>query len=222
MPLRGRLCSREAPDTLLYVRPPTTIHAPHMMGDPSVHEIVHGERGMLRGIDACIEALCLVSAVTLIYSAIDALAGLTVPTNRASGAGPDFKAWAEKYFVPYLHTSLSSADLWAARCGVLHAYSRHSDLSRQGQARSLVYRWRHVHHPNDLLLQQHVNDGAVVVEIEALADALRHAVQRFQEDIERNPNLRARVQHHVAALLCYKPSMPAVRLPRAHRGPRAA
>lgn len=193
-----------------------------MMGDPSVDEIVYGERGMLRGIDACIEALCLVSAVTLIYSAIDALAGLTVPTTRTSGAGPDFKAWTKKYLVPHLHASLSPTDLWAARCGVLHAYSRHSDLSREGKARSLVYRWRHVHHPNDRLLQQHINQGAVVVEIEALADALRHAVQGFQEDIEQDPDLRSRVQHHVAALLCYKPSMPAMRLPTAQRGHHAA
>lgn len=193
-----------------------------MIGDPSVEEIVHGERGVLRGIDACIGALCLVSAVTLIYSAIDALAGLTVPIDRTSGGSPDFKAWVEKYMMAHLASTLSPADLWAARCGVLHAYSRHSNLSRQGQARSLIYKWKNVHHPNDQLLRQHVADGAVVVEIEALAEALRRAVTEFQREVERDADLRSRVEHHVAALLCYKPSLPAMRLPKGRGRPHAA
>jgi hypothetical protein len=188
-----------------------------MMGDPSVHEIVHGERGMLRGIDACIAALCVVSAVTLIYSAVDALAGLGAPITQARSGGPAFKAWVLKYLLPHLESALSPADLWAARCGILHAYSRHSDLSRQGDARSLVYVWRHGHHPDDRLLRRHVEEGAAVLEIEALASAFTGAVQAFQEDIERNPDLRSRVKHHVATRLCYKPSMPTVRLPRRAR-----
>lgn len=194
-----------------------------MMGHPSVNEIVHGDRGMLRGIQACIDALCLVSAVTLIYSSIDALAALTVPIMNSSGNGSDFKAWVKKYYSPHLTASLSSADLWAARCGVLHSYSRHSDLSRGGSARSLVYRWRHVHSPNDHLLVKHIQEGAIVVDIESLADGLKHAVEAFQEEIERDPELRSRVDHHVAKLLCYKPSIPAVSLPTTvRRGGRAA
>jgi hypothetical protein len=184
-----------------------------MMGDPSVHEIVHGERGMLPGIRLCIDGFCLVSAVTLIYSAIDALAGLTVPVSVSSGGGPDFKAWIKKYYLPHLRVDLSAADLWSARCGVLHAYSRHSDLSRNGRARSLVYRWRNAHAPDDRILESEVRAGGVVVEVEALSDALGLAVSRFQEAIEYDADLRRRVEYHVKSLLCYKPSSPAVQLP---------
>jgi len=54
-----------------------------MLVDPDLNEIVTGQRGMLQGIDACIGAQCLVSAVALVYSSIDALAALTRPTNAA-------------------------------------------------------------------------------------------------------------------------------------------
>jgi hypothetical protein len=53
-----------------------------MLGDPDLIEIVHGERGILRGIEACIDQQCLVSALTLLYAGIDALAALTRPLDQ--------------------------------------------------------------------------------------------------------------------------------------------
>jgi len=44
---------------------------------PQLDEIVNGQRGILRGIEICLENQCLVSGVALIFSAIDSLAALT-------------------------------------------------------------------------------------------------------------------------------------------------
>lgn len=52
-----------------------------MLVDADLDEIITGKRGMLRGIDACLETQCLVSAVALIYSTIDALSALTRPID---------------------------------------------------------------------------------------------------------------------------------------------
>ena len=178
-----------------------------MIGDPTVDEIVYGERGMLKGIKLCTEALCLMSAITLIYSSIDALAALTIPVKNKKSKGADFEAWIDEYFLPHLAVNLLAKDLWAARCGILHAYSRHSDLSRSGTSRSLIYKWRKVHHPNDIKLQRELAAGAAAVEVEALVEAFESAVRSFQDAIDQQADLRVRVEHHLKSLLCYKPSM---------------
>jgi hypothetical protein len=192
-----------------------------MLGNPTVNEIVHGQRGMLKGIQACVDAFCLVSAITLIYSSIDALAALTIPIQSSKSKGADFEAWVDRYFIPSLTAGLSAKDLWAARCGILHAYSRHSDLSRSATSRSLIYKWRTAHHPNDVKLQNEAAAGAVIVEVESLVDAFCSAVMEFQKEIDREVDLRQRVQHHVQGLLCYKPSMP-VLLPALSSAARVA
>jgi len=42
-----------------------------MRTDPELVKVTTGERGMIRGIEACIECQCLVSAIVLIYASID-------------------------------------------------------------------------------------------------------------------------------------------------------
>jgi len=48
-----------------------------MLTTPTLHEVVEGPRGMLRGIEAALDAQCMVSAVMLCYGMIDALAALS-------------------------------------------------------------------------------------------------------------------------------------------------
>lgn len=52
-----------------------------MLVDADLDEIITGKRGMLSGIDGCLETQCFVSAVALIYSTIDALSALTRPID---------------------------------------------------------------------------------------------------------------------------------------------
>ena len=59
-----------------------------VLGDPDLHEIAFGDRGMMRGIDACVDSQCLVSAVSLVYSAIDAIAALDRPILVKEGYQP--------------------------------------------------------------------------------------------------------------------------------------
>lgn len=178
-----------------------------MLTNPSFNEVVNGERGMLSGIRACMDAKCLVSTVSLIYATIDALSALTIPIGKSRSTRTDFKKWVKQYLLQHLSQSISEHDVYAARCGVLHAYSVHSQDSRNGVARTIIYKWRIGHRPDDHILQRE-SQVAHVVELEALYEALELAVNDFHQKLSADPELNRRVSHHIAYLLCYKPWTP--------------
>jgi len=175
-----------------------------VIAHPSVERVLRGERGILAGINACIECKCVMSAVTLIYAAIDAVAGLTRPVDRVETDSHHFKEWAERYFLRFLDQPVTPAELWGARCGVVHAYSPQSRVSRDHKGKTGVYKWRHGHRPDDPLLAGHVNTS-IILEVEALVEAFGQAVNLFHERIDAEPELKARVDHHFQGLLCYEP-----------------
>src|SRR5262245_55863957 len=112
-----------------------------MLVNPKLDEIVNGDRGMLAEIRACLDSQCLVSAVTLMFSSLDALAALTRPVTQQSTDGNVFRDWVSRFMKPETTLSCTSEDLWGARCGVLHLYSPESDLSARNKARRIYYKW---------------------------------------------------------------------------------
>jgi hypothetical protein len=178
-----------------------------MIVHPDFEKVWYGPRGMRAGITACIESKCVVSAVTLIYSAVDALSVLACPPSAARSSRSTFIKWVEDYLLPHLGGSVSGADVYGARCGIVHTYGPESDLSRKGVAKTLVYRWRVGHKPEDPLLAEHAKTS-LVIEIEHLAEALSKAVEAFQVRIGADPELKGRVETNIQGLLCYEPSMP--------------
>jgi len=174
---------------------------------PSVERVLHGKRGILAGINACVECKCVMSAVTLIYAAIDAMAGLTRPVDSVETDSNHFKAWAERYFLSFLDQPVTPAELWGARCGVVHAYSPESRVSRGRSGRTVVYKWRHGHRPDDPLLASHANTS-IILEVEVLVEAFGKAIELFHGRIDAEPALKVRVDHHVQGLLCYEPWHP--------------
>lgn len=181
-----------------------------MMTHPDLKKIWNGRRGMKAGIEACVKAKCVVSAMTLIYSAIDAMAALTRPLKSPRATRDEFKKWVDDYLSDQLKDfdiHVSSLDIYGARCGILHTYGPESDLSRDGKAKTIVYKWREGHRPDDPLLAKY-EKTAIIVEIESLAEALNKAVALFQDRIEGDPELKQRVEKHVKNLLCYQPWCP--------------
>jgi hypothetical protein len=173
-----------------------------MRTSPDLIEIVTGDRGMLRGIEACVKQECLVSVVTLIYASIDSLAALTRPIEQDDTTSVQFIDWANRYLFPASKLPCTSTDLYGARCGILHTHGPDSKIRRKDGAKALIYCWRsgpqadaRVPLPKD----------SVVVVVEDLIDAFRAATQRFLEAMEADPNLAIVVDHHLPGLLCYAP-----------------
>lgn len=79
------------------------------------------------GVKACTERERPVSAVTHIYSAIDALAALTRPANAPETTRDLFLAWVQR-LVPLGELGVSAIELYGARCGVLHTYCKPASM----------------------------------------------------------------------------------------------
>ena len=123
-----------------------------MMANPDFKKVWRGPRGMRSGIKACERAKCVVSTLTLVFSAIDALSALTRGSQGTRATRHEFKEWVNLYLLPELRVDLTAEDVYGARCGVVHTRSPTSNLSKQGEAKLLVYKWRNGHRPDDPLL----------------------------------------------------------------------
>lgn len=80
------------------------------------------------------------ATVVLLYAAIDQMAWLSVDGEEAGNKG--FKEWVQKYMVNQNHSLLSgasAADLWGARCGILHTGAPESNDFKNGKARRIYY-----------------------------------------------------------------------------------
>ena len=87
----------------------------------------------------CLQNEYLLSAVKLIYSGIDNLAWLTRDHDRPKVQRKDFVDFINKYLLPDPELTCTSAELYSARCGLLHCNTAESDISRSGKARCLIY-----------------------------------------------------------------------------------
>ena len=174
-----------------------------MLTNPDLYEIIKGERGMLNGVESCVRAQCLVSAVALMYSTIDAISALTRAREKSKTDRTVFITWIGKY-IPTAKLGCTTAELYGARCGVLHTYSPESDLSREGKAKTVIYKWQTGPAPNPTVLCN-VRPDAIVLCVETLWGALREGIDAFLADVERNPELHDLVVHHARELLCYRP-----------------
>jgi len=78
----------------------------------------------------------IIPCLVLVYSGIDVVASLE--PSQGIGVGDRFKKWVDRYMLSYL-TNCTAADLYGARCAVVHTFTPDSDLSRGGRARVVAY-----------------------------------------------------------------------------------
>jgi hypothetical protein len=176
-----------------------------MLVDPKLQEVALGDRGMLQGIQACLDQQCLVSSVTLIFSAIDALAALTRPVTQPETDGATFQAWVKRFFHPEKKLNCTSVDLWGARCGVLHTYSPEAPRASRAGARRVYYQWRQGPNAVD---KRPLPAGSLVIVIEDLHAALISAIHTYVEEACCDPVLKTCLEKHLPSLLCYVPHDP--------------
>jgi hypothetical protein len=86
----------------------------------------------------CIDREQALPGLALMYATIDILASLERPADQEATGSKEFKRWIENY-MPLSALNVTSSDLWAARCGLLHTFTPSSDKSREGKARELHY-----------------------------------------------------------------------------------
>jgi hypothetical protein len=149
--------------------------------DPIINVIHNGIR---RGIDVSIQNECWGSAVILILSAIDAMAYLAMPESQDDVTKTDFINWVEKYIQFPGKEQLTGADLYGARCAMLHNFGAQSKMSREGKCRLIM--WMDDAVP-PIRFRPEVSTGHVMVSIVALRHALFSGIDRFLVNVYKDP-----------------------------------
>ena len=137
---------------------------------------------LLAAIDTCLKRRLLLPSLLLLYSGIDIMAWLNRPKSHADVNRHDFIKWTDKYLLPSAGLACNAADLYGARCSLLHSYTAESRLSREGNAKQIFYAWG-THRAE--YLQELINYvgtyPAVAVHVDDLFGAFRTGIQRFKE-----------------------------------------
>ena len=84
-------------------------------------------RKHLRAVGLCFDSGFPEAALTLLYSGIDTLGFLAASPAKNNATEETFKDWCNQYLLARLKSvdseTLTSLDLYAARCGMLHTSS---------------------------------------------------------------------------------------------------
>lgn len=142
------------------------------------------QQGIKRDIDVAIANECYRAATILMLAAMDAMAYLGIPEGQEEVGKHDFIAWAERYVHFPGTEQLTGADLYGARCAMLHAYGAKSRLSRAGKCRLIG--WVDRLDP-PVKYSPSVSEDVVMVSLTGLRDALFAGIDQCLIDIYSNP-----------------------------------
>jgi hypothetical protein len=137
-------------------------------------------------LNDCLMKGRVLPCLTLLYSAIDILASME--RQPKEGTQKAFVRWVDTYMLPNNEFHFSSIDLYAARCGIIHAFSADSDLSRKGRARRVVYAWGTASSDSLREAGQALGRNEVTVHLSSLIDGFDRAVRNYMQDVESRPH----------------------------------
>jgi hypothetical protein len=107
------------------------------MAKPQAAMLVRHMVDLLETIEDCYNKQRMMPCLVLLYSGIDVAASLEPSMGR--GVGERFQKWVDRYMLTNGSLSCTAADLYAARCGVVHTFTPDSDLSKAGRAKVMAY-----------------------------------------------------------------------------------
>lgn len=133
-------------------------------------------------------------ALILSYSTIDILSSLVREDPTKDNQRKDFLQWVEGYMLPHPSIDVSAIDLYAARCGMLHALSPSSKLSRNDAAKEILYARDTILEANARrsLIAQGKHKRVAVISIPSFFDCFLSAGSKFSRALEKDPALQAR------------------------------
>lgn len=114
--------------------------------------------------------------------------------NPSSPVASRFTSWVETYLLAAKSLPCTAADLYSARCGVLHTFTAHSDLISKGRAKHLAYAWGTAKADNLQSRLDRAHPGAcVAVHVNDLTEGLRLGTARMFDRASEDPVLSQRL-----------------------------
>ncbi len=127
------------------------------------------------------------AAVMLLFCGIDILGALD--SENGSATRSSFISWANHYMAPQESLGCTGAELYSARCGVVHARSARSALTVRGVAREFIF--------SSAFGMKSKAPGTVVVHNTSLWDAFRNGTRQFVVDVSADRQRAARVRENL-------------------------
>jgi len=177
-------------------------------GDQALKNVVVD--GMLKDIHEAWKRKSYRAVLILAFSAIDAMAHLTMSETKDKVTRSDFIAWAEKYLrfrdaKGERTLVLPGLELYAARCALVHTYSSEADLHKKGEVK------RQVGYGGEFLPEVAADPNVknlVMVSIRGLVDALSEGVVATLKDITHDEPRRKLFAARLEKMIQELPAMP--------------
>lgn len=155
---------------------------------------------------------CVIPAMSLMYSSIDKMAWLSSAT--IDHGRTQFMAWVDSYFLPGFASPLAAIDLYAARCGFLHAGTAESKLYRDSKAKQIFYPTGPRRPQAEVEAEVHLTlpklgltpSDVVVVQCIDFSDQWIESMRRFTDAIKADPNLQALTRQRAELQLAIFPA----------------
>lgn len=161
---------------------------------------------MLVAAARCVQLHQHVPALVLMYTLIDSLAWASIGETEKS-VRKRFEAWVDTWLLPELRqfsASVTSSDIYAARCAVLHTLTGSSDMSDTGRARRIMYAWGTGRvEVLEAALQETDDQSHVALHYDDLQASLFKAVDRFLDAANADVELEAALDRAAAKHYTY-------------------
>jgi hypothetical protein len=145
---------------------------------------------LFRAIDLCLEQGLWEPTLILLYSGIDAMAWLDRPDHAPDVNSTHFISWCERYLLDPVDHALTGADLYGARCGLLHSHTADSKRYREGKVVKLFYSRSIARGELGLDQLKFEPVWPLWADIDILVDRFKNGVTRFREDFKNDPERR--------------------------------
>ena len=152
--------------------------------ESNIHELV-------KAIDACFKGKESLSGLILLYSLIDIMAWLSRDQHDADSTKSDFIRWVEEFLLPGSSLACTAEELYSARCAIIHSYAPEwgSSMGRQSEAKKISYIWGKA--PKETQegrakSSSEKKDEIIVLHLDDLVNALKIAIQRFNDSLTYN------------------------------------
>lgn len=140
---------------------------------------------LFEAIDLLVQHQLILPAAAMTYVGIDTMASLNRVASKENVTRDDFKAWVNLYILPEASLQCNAADLYSARCGLLHTYSAESSSTRDGSARQIMYAFDLLTaaESNEIAQQLGLDSKYVTIHVPALVDLFKSGVEKFWNDL---------------------------------------
>jgi hypothetical protein len=160
---------------------------------------------IFEAIHLCLDNKLILPALMLIYTAIDIVGGLE--RKKGEGTKASFIRFVDGYLLITKQLECTALELYAARCGILHAAAAESDLYKKGDVRLVIYAWGTAKVEDIKKAGEKIErHDTVAVHISDLIDAFKIGLAHYLEDVYKDPIRVNVVETNAAKVFSHMPN----------------